>query len=77
MITYLNKRGIIYTWQALWLCFNIFLIFKKNDDQYPLCVDPPVLTIVFHIVIWFNFIFNMSWLFAWDNENLTVNNQLY
>jgi hypothetical protein len=61
----------IYVWQALWLIYNFVLIFLKFYD-YPLYVKPPVLTIFLHVFVFFNWVFNISWLFTIDDENLTV-----
>ncbi len=63
--------GIIYAWQALWIVFNIVLIFIKGPEgRY--YNNPPVLTIWFHIFILINFILNIVWLFIWDNKDFTV-----
>lgn len=63
--------GIIYTWQALWLLYNVVIIFIKTEYG-PLYQNPPVLTIVFHILIFINLVLNISWLFLWDSQKLTV-----
>ncbi len=63
--------GIIYTWQALWLIFNIFLIFRRHEMSR-LYREPPVLTIVFHILMFSNFALNITWLFLWDRQYFTV-----
>jgi hypothetical protein len=59
--------GIIYTWQALWLVYNIATIFIPTDNG-PLYQNPPVLTIDFHIFVILNLIFNIVWLFLFDRE---------
>jgi len=63
--------GVIYTWQTLWLIFNVVLIFLKNDNNR-LYYDPPVLTITFHIFIFLNYVFNAAWLALWDAQHFTV-----
>jgi len=63
--------GVIYTWQTLWLIFNVVLIFLKNDNSR-LYYDPPVLTIPFHVFIFFNFVFNAGWLALWDAQLFSV-----
>lgn len=62
--------GAIYTWQALWLLLNVVLIFLKNENSR-LYYDPPVLTILFHCFIFFNFCFNAGWLGLWDSQEFT------
>ena len=64
--------SIIYLWQALWLLFNIFSIFKTTDHGR-LYLEPPVLTPVFHVFIFINFGFNIGWLFFWEKSQLGVN----
>ena len=64
--------GIIYIWQAAWLIFNIVTIFKKTEFGY-MYQSPEVLTIVFHIIVFLNFISNITWLFLWDNSFMSVN----
>jgi hypothetical protein len=34
--------------------------------------DPPVLTIPFHVFIFFNFVFNAGWLALWDAQLFSV-----
>jgi hypothetical protein len=63
--------GLIYTWQALWLVYNVAAIFIKTEDG-PLYQNPPVLTIVFHIFVILNFVFNIIWLFLWEAERFGV-----
>ena len=59
--------GIIYTWQAIWLVYNVVLLFLKNEYG-PFYRNPPVLTLLFHIFITANFGFNIAWLFLFDSE---------
>ncbi len=63
--------GVIYTWQTLWLIFNVVLIFLKNDNSR-LYYDPPVLTIPFHVFILFNSVFNAHWLALWHAQLFSV-----
>lgn len=63
--------GIIYTWNALWLVYNIFLVLKKTDVGR-LYREPPVLTSVFHMFILSNFLFNIAWLFVFSVEKFWV-----
>ena len=63
--------GVIYTWQTLWLIFNVYLIFKRYETSR-LYRDPPVLTPLFHIFIFLNFALNIVWLFVWDRQYFTV-----
>jgi len=62
--------GIIYTWQTLWLIFNVVLIFIKYENLR-LYREPPVLTPLFHIFIFANFCFNAGWLALWDQQHFT------
>jgi len=59
--------GIIYTWQALWIVFNVILIFVRHNNER-LYYEPPVLTLWFHACITVNFLSNITWLFLWDNQ---------
>jgi hypothetical protein len=63
--------GIIYAWQALWLTFNVVLIFIKDKNGQPLFRSPVVLSPLFHLFIAFNFVLNIVWLFIWDNQDFT------
>jgi len=66
-----SSWGIIYTWQILWLLFNVVLIFVKDKNNQPLYRSPVVLSFWFHLFISANFILNIIWLFVWDNRDLT------
>jgi len=63
--------GAIYIWQALWLIFNVVIIFLKNEINR-IYYDPIVLTISFHVIIFFHFTVSISWLFAWDAQKFTL-----
>jgi hypothetical protein len=63
--------GIIYTWQALWLVYNVATIFIRTENG-PLYQNPPVLTIVFHLFYTLNFVFNIVWLFLFDKEQFVA-----
>jgi hypothetical protein len=63
--------GLIYTWQALWLVYNVAAIFLKTENG-PLYQNPTILTLVFHIFVCLNFIFNIIWLFLWEAEMFGV-----
>ena len=58
--------GIIYAWTGLWLFYNAVLIFIRSDTVGKLYQNPPVFTIAFHLIIFFNFSLNIAWLFTWD-----------
>lgn len=62
--------GVIYTWQALWVIFNITLIFIKYENER-LYIEPPVLTIPFQVCIFSNFVANACWLALWDSQLFT------
>jgi hypothetical protein len=66
-----SSWGIIYTWQILWLLFNVVLIFVKDKNNQPLYRSPVVLSFWFHLFISANFILNIVWLFIWDNRDFT------
>ena len=59
--------GIIYTWQGLWLFYNVFLFFKRSEYGR-LYMAPPILTLTFHLFITANFALNIAWLFLWDRQ---------
>lgn len=65
--------GIIYTWQGLWLLFNVVIIFIKNanGDGY-LYQTPLVLSPVVHLIYLSNLGFNIAWLFLFDSELFSV-----
>jgi len=62
--------GIIYAWQALWLVFNVVIIFIRQDGER-LCYHPAVLTPIFYILYFINLVLNIVWLFVWDAKELT------
>lgn len=62
--------GVIYTWQGLWVAFQISLIFFKFGNSR-LYYEPPVLTIPFQIFIFLNFCANAGWLALWDSQLFT------
>ena len=62
---------VIYLWQLLWIILNIVAIFKKTEFGL-LYRTPQILTAVFHIIIFHNFSSNIAWLFAWDQEQISV-----
>jgi len=64
--------GIIYTWQALWLLFNVVIIFVRDNEGDRIYNKPAVLTPIFHLFILINFLLNTVWLIIWDRLEFTV-----
>ena len=61
--------GLIYTWQLAWLIFNIIIVF--------LTTNPLILNSSFEILIFSNFILNITWIFLFNNKLLTVSLNLF
>ena len=64
--------GIIYTWQALWLVFNVVIIFVRDHQGDRFYNKPAVLTPLFHLFIFINFVLNTIWLILWDRFEFTI-----
>ncbi len=64
--------GIIYTWQALWLLFNVVIIFVRDNEGDRIYNKPAVLTPIFHLFILINFLLNTVWLILWDRLEFTA-----
>ena len=64
-----------YLAQGALLILNIIAIFKKNNLGR-LYQSPPILTIYFHIAFFFNFCFNIAWLYVWVNGDMNVSSEM-
>lgn len=62
--------GFIYAWQAAWLIYSLTTICRRKAGThlYMLPIYPAALYIAFI----FNNVFNVGWLFAWDNFKLAI-----
>ena len=63
--------GLIYLWQLAWLCYNIAILFLTTSNGF-VFLNPIVLNSAFQILIFSNFILNITWLFLFDRKLFTV-----
>ena len=68
--------GLIFAWQALWLILSIVTIFKKTEDGY-MYQKLLILTPVFHILIFLNFVSIIAWLFVWAAAQMSVSLNIF
>lgn len=68
--------GVIYGWTALWILFNVSLIFSINRYGR-MHKHPPVFTKQFQLFVCSNFMLNIAWLFLWNAEHLGVKKDFY
>ena len=72
--------GLIYTWQLAWLIFNIIIVFlttNQASNSGLVFISPLILNSSFEILIFSNFILNITWIFLFNNKLLTVSLNLF
>jgi len=63
--------GVIYLWLAVALLVIILSIFL-NNSMGKLYLNPPFVTPLVSAITIINFILNLTWIFVWDREYLSV-----